>query len=49
MNFSEEYKKLRKKFPEEPQVSLSVENCGYGDQVFDSKNSYYIFDASECQ
>lgn len=43
-DFLKEYKSLRKKFPFINVVGFSNDNCNYGDDVFQSNNSYWVFE-----
>lgn len=47
MGFFEDFEKLKSRFPEECQTSLSVENCDWGNNIFNSVNCYYVFDSSQ--
>lgn len=47
--FLQEFEKLKKSFPREPQVVIDCENCDYTDQLFHSANCYYAFDGANCE
>lgn len=48
-SFLEEYEKLRKKFPFVATVGNGNDNCDYSDNLFDSKNCYFVFESAEME
>ena len=44
--FELELKKIRKSLPCSGNVSINNEDCNFADNIFDSKNSYYVFESA---